>query len=1286
MANDNQVWYDEIIRKASRRSSGMNEIAEANPLDWQRLRVLENGKFVPAMAQGHSGTPGIIDLDLLRDAAEKGNLFLYRLGEEYPMQLREGVWYSTDPAAAQEEKPEVRQDNAAQIAEWEKRTRFYGSLGTDVKRAIRDEMAPRREEIRKHQEKQRAFVLDKQPLVNWYNNDFSRAAFQPGKGPETVGNALDWSQYRIWDGKKFANAMPEGHKGAPDLQGMERLREAAQKGNLFFYRNGDEYPQRWENGVWYDTSPAVAAEKKPEVQQGQEEQIRAWEKRVGYYDGMSDEHKRAIQNEVAHRREGIRAYQARQHAAMESQPLGHWYNNEFRRNIMQPSNDPDLLASDGMDWSRIRIWDGQKFARVVPEGQRGVPDTQTLKNLKEAVQKGNLFMYQRGDKYPSKWMGGYWNSMDKGWIDRNKPEEPKPLPDKPVKPNIKEPTLEDATSGVSKAKLRMNRAFARVRINVYKGEAEKYKTAVADYEKEKAKYDKTMADYQKKLDAYDTETKARQSAYSQRLGAYQRMLRGYEGLSAAQRTAMEQDVQQRTEEIKNNKEVEKKIAGEKLSRERDTKIKIADAEARIAAMGNLPEQEAFLQGVNPLGQDAYNKVAPHGYALHVDAKITPNEVSSLHVVLAGSRQAAANGGLSPMNAQEYGQMLDGVLYGDPKGVNWQYITASYDAAQGLITAFESGDPKPLADALSEGVRNLMSVSKGRLDMSPEMAGLAKLTERIFQVMDAHKELLDHSTLNAEEMNFARGMVNLGKIYNNYIDARMELTMMSSGAQKLSPEQVNEHTANLLIGKMTESRLQKEQQGLAKPQMLEALGKGNGKAINVVQFAYRNNPAIQKFAADPQTQKQTDLDKRAQGLAHLFGTTVLAKPKESQQLREKIMDRVKELAEQNSPQAEEKRNLAEQQEDMERRQVRELLAQQDEAYRAVSLRSPVVTEKLKELREAREALEKQAERTRKEGEPATLYELTDPAVQKEALERASVRELMQEEKAALRARGKTGPEINDFTVSRRIAELRAAQKQLAGEQEFALTSKEVVEKAAENRALRAEQLRKPVTELLQAQKIYTEETGIQPKPNEKPPLYRSEAVQNRLKQLKAAQEVLRKAGENLEIDDMKVIQQDYLSRGIDPMKNGIVDVNSLTEAQKKAYTDRMEAIEFLRNVRGVEGLYKNKDRYHGRVDNAVSNLNRARETYELFVQGAETGLPLNHPKIAAMYLYNFVSNDSPAVKKVKFEEVEQFAQNMQGKNFDQLRAMAGQQMDAVRIREQQIQAENQQRQQQIINAM
>jgi hypothetical protein len=278
-----------------------------------------------------------------------------------------------------------------------------------------------------------------------------------------------------------------------------------------------------------------------------------------------------------------------------------------------------------------------------------------------------------------------------------------------------------------------------------------------------------------------------------------------------------------------------------------------------------------------------------------------------------------NGGLSPLSAGQYGQMLDGVLYGRPSDTDLNYITASYGAAKEFITAYEGGNPKPLADALSTGLRNLIAVGSNRLDLTPEMAGLAKLTGRILDVMDRTPGLLENCSLSKEEMNLARGMVNLGRIYNNALAAKMDLMRQYTGAQQLTSQQMQAHAANLLIAQTTGNVLK---EGNQEAQYLMGLyGAGQGNALNTVQNVYRNNETIQMFANNPQNLNATDLDKGMQNLANAVSKSSLAKPRESAQLREEIRNQVKEQMEQNSPQARELRNREAQLELLERQQVR-----------------------------------------------------------------------------------------------------------------------------------------------------------------------------------------------------------------------------------------------------------------------------------------------------------------------------------------------------------------------------
>ena len=83
-------------------------------------------------------------------------------------------------------------------------------------------------------------------------------------------------------------------------------------------------------------------------------------------------------------------------------------------------------------------------------------------------------------------------------------------------------------------------------------------------------------------------------------------------------------------------------------------------------------------------------------------------------------------------------------------------------------------------------------------------------------------------------------------------------------------------------------------------------------------------------------------------------------------------------------------------------------------------------------------------------------------------------------------------------------------------------------------------------------------------------------------------------------------------------------------------------------------------FNALLGNTMKSLESFREKYEQYVQGAETGLPLNHPKIAAMYLFDNASLDSSIIKKLNFEDVAKVSRDIQGKNFSAARELAGQQ--------------------------
>ena len=67
------------------------QLLEEQAADWERLKIWDGQKLVPAMPAGFHGTPSLEQQTRIYQAAHEGNLFLYRLGEDLPCQY-DRVW------------------------------------------------------------------------------------------------------------------------------------------------------------------------------------------------------------------------------------------------------------------------------------------------------------------------------------------------------------------------------------------------------------------------------------------------------------------------------------------------------------------------------------------------------------------------------------------------------------------------------------------------------------------------------------------------------------------------------------------------------------------------------------------------------------------------------------------------------------------------------------------------------------------------------------------------------------------------------------------------------------------------------------------------------------------------------------------------------------------------------------------------------------------------------------------------------------------------------------------
>lgn len=86
-------WYSLKFAQNTLQGWGTvgGQLLEEQAEDWERLKIWDGQKLVPAMPAGFHGTPSLEQQARIYQAAQEGKLFLYRLGEDLPCQY-DRVW------------------------------------------------------------------------------------------------------------------------------------------------------------------------------------------------------------------------------------------------------------------------------------------------------------------------------------------------------------------------------------------------------------------------------------------------------------------------------------------------------------------------------------------------------------------------------------------------------------------------------------------------------------------------------------------------------------------------------------------------------------------------------------------------------------------------------------------------------------------------------------------------------------------------------------------------------------------------------------------------------------------------------------------------------------------------------------------------------------------------------------------------------------------------------------------------------------------------------------------
>ena len=487
-----------------------------------------------------------------------------------------------------------------------------------------------------------------------------------------------------------------------------------------------------------------------------------------------------------------------------------WYYRLFKPYV----ETDQLLQNNPEDWARLRVWDGNTLKPVMPEGFSGVPNEEQINMLYTHMKNKELFFFELGDPIPKMVYGKERHSISNDLVE---PTAPQP-------PQGPEPPKE---------------------------------------EEEKAKYLQALDIYQKALTQYQLSQEVFQKYGEQ----FKTAVDSYN----ADRN-MEQD----------SKEADARHAnltfeGEKIFRGRADWV-ISEA------MGPRPSAPAEVffetdqQGLHAaLRFSQYDRqLAPNGYDLPSDSRLTDYDAATINFAMLGVRSRMARamlqtGKVGLMNARSssldhFSYIVTG-LFSTPR-INQplgEYMGLAMQMGQEAIEAYNGGDPKLLGQRLAETVQSIKVAftGTGQCNVTADTAAASKLTERLVGLFEKNPDIWKATGLPDQELNNMRGYVQVGKLYDNYLDSVIKFNAAKAMGTDLSQEEKAEILADAVIRRMVSKELENDSKLVENSKeymdgVTEAVLKDQeaGEALAVWMAANKNKLSAQDF--DKQRELQINI--------------------------------------------------------------------------------------------------------------------------------------------------------------------------------------------------------------------------------------------------------------------------------------------------------------------------------------------------------------------------------------------------------------------------------------------
>ena len=433
-----------------------------------------------------------------------------------------------------------------------------------------------------------------------------------------------------------------------------------------------------------------------------------------------------------------------------------WYFRLFKPYV----EEKQLLQNSPEDWSRLQVWDGNGLKPVMPDGFSGIPDEEQINMLYTHMQNKELFFFELGDPVPE--------LVDKGEqysISRNFAEPTAPQP--PQAPN---PSKEEQSQ--------------------YAQAQEEYHYQLTQYQLSKEVFGKYGDRFQAAVNDYHASRN------------------------------MEQDRQER-----DAREANSALERTKILRARANRVISEVMAPRPSAPADV-FFETEQQGRNAtLRFSTYdNQLAPNGYDLPQNSRLSEDEAATINFAMLGVRSEIVKaltqtGNVGPVNAQsaatdDFSYMVTG-LFGEPR-INQlmaDQLGLAMQMGQEAIEQYNGGHPELLGQRLGEAVQNLKTVftGTGQCNVTQDLVAATKLTERLLGLFSKNPDIWKATGLPDQELDNMRGYVQIGKLYDNYLDSTIKFNAAKAKGTDLSQEEKAEILADTVIRRMVEKELEKDSQ-------------------------------------------------------------------------------------------------------------------------------------------------------------------------------------------------------------------------------------------------------------------------------------------------------------------------------------------------------------------------------------------------------------------------------------------------------------------------------------------